>query len=142
MRRCPKCESSRIRRGYGTGSFVLRLIGFRELLCNNCNLRFTRFVVPGTMPKSSHKQKSANKSVETSPVESQQAAVVVETSPPEDHGRHRHEQGNSKRCPQCHSANIHRSSRRGMREKIISVVSFYPYRCHKCEKRFYARRAA
>src|SRR5438128_9273876 len=57
MQICPRCGSTRVRHGYGRERFGLRLIGVRELLCNQCNLSFTRFVLPGMMPKSSHRNK-------------------------------------------------------------------------------------
>jgi hypothetical protein len=48
--RCPKCRSSRVRRGYTDTPLVLRLIGVYNLLCDNCNLLFRGFAVPGTVP--------------------------------------------------------------------------------------------
>lgn len=38
--RCPRCNSSRIQRGYKGVLGPLRLLGMHELLCNNCNLEF------------------------------------------------------------------------------------------------------
>jgi hypothetical protein len=49
--RCPKCRSSRIRRGYKPTPLLLRMVGIYNLLCNHCNLLFTGFAVPGTVPK-------------------------------------------------------------------------------------------
>lgn len=37
---CPRCNSSRIQRGYKGVAAPLRIIGVRQLLCNNCNLEF------------------------------------------------------------------------------------------------------
>jgi hypothetical protein len=48
--RCPKCKSSRVRRGYTDTPLLLRLIGVYNLLCDNCNLLFRGFAVPGTVP--------------------------------------------------------------------------------------------
>lgn len=48
--RCPKCGSSRLRRGYTDTSVVLRMIGVYNLLCDNCNLLFRGFALPGTVP--------------------------------------------------------------------------------------------
>jgi hypothetical protein len=50
--KCPKCGSSRIRRGYKPTPVALRLVGIHHLLCNHCNLLFTGFAVPGTIGKS------------------------------------------------------------------------------------------
>ena len=49
--RCPKCGSRRVRRGYRNTPIILRLIGVYALLCDNCNLLFTGFAVPGTVPE-------------------------------------------------------------------------------------------
>jgi hypothetical protein len=38
--RCPRCNSSRIQRGYDAIAVLSQLIGRHELLCNNCNLEF------------------------------------------------------------------------------------------------------
>lgn len=59
--RCPKCKSSRIRRGYKPTPLLFRIFGIYNLLCDHCNLLFTGFAVPGTLPKlgSSRKKKKA-----------------------------------------------------------------------------------
>lgn len=48
--RCPKCRSTRLRRGYTDTPLLLRMIGVYSLLCDNCNLLFKGFAVPGTVP--------------------------------------------------------------------------------------------
>ena len=53
--KCPKCRSSRIRKGYKPTPLLFRLVGIHHLLCNHCNLLFTGFAVPGTVGRSSHK---------------------------------------------------------------------------------------
>lgn len=40
---CPSCGSSRIRNGYKPALFILRIIGIRALLCDNCNFPFQAF---------------------------------------------------------------------------------------------------
>src|SRR4029450_9715053 len=40
---CPRCNSTRIQRGYKDGAILLRLGGGHELLCNNCGLEFKGF---------------------------------------------------------------------------------------------------
>ena len=142
MQICPRCGSTRVRHGYGRERFGLRLIGVRELLCNHCNLSFTRFVLPGMMPKSSHhSKKRGNHEAQdtTAPASAQSTAPVSAQS----NGKtHRPRNRRSKQCPRCDGKNVHRSSRRGIREHAISIFSLYPYRCHDCDKRFYVRRAA
>lgn len=56
--RCPKCRSSRIRRGYKPTPLLLRMVGIHYLLCNHCNLLFTGFAVPGTLGKPGRKHES------------------------------------------------------------------------------------
>ena len=158
MQICPRCGSTRVRHGYGRERFGLRLIGVRELLCNQCNLSFTRFVLPGMMPKSSHhskKRRNHEAKDVTPPASAQSTAPASEQSNPpispqstapvsaQSSGkRHRQRNRRSKQCPRCDGKNVHRSSRRGIREHAISIFSLYPYRCHDCDKRFYVRRAA
>ncbi|MGB8509576.1 MAG: hypothetical protein WCD76_14410 [Pyrinomonadaceae bacterium] len=48
--RCPKCRSRRVHRGYQDTPLLLRLVGIYRLLCDNCNLLFTGWAVPGTVP--------------------------------------------------------------------------------------------
>ena len=62
--RCPKCRSSRIRRGYKPTPLLFRLVGIHHLLCNHCNLLFTGFAVPGTVGRSSRKSVERRSSVE------------------------------------------------------------------------------
>lgn len=50
LRRCPKCRSRRVRRGYRDTPLLLRAIGIYSLLCENCNLLFKGFALPGTVP--------------------------------------------------------------------------------------------
>jgi hypothetical protein len=49
--RCPKCGSTRVKRGYTDTPLLLRMIGVYALLCDNCNLLFKGFAVPGTVPR-------------------------------------------------------------------------------------------
>lgn len=41
--RCPKCDSSRVRRGYDPTPLLWCALGIRNLLCDNCNLVFKGF---------------------------------------------------------------------------------------------------
>jgi len=56
FQKCPKCGSSRIRRGYKRTPLLMRMFGIYHLLCDHCNLLFTGFVLPGTL-KSQHQRK-------------------------------------------------------------------------------------
>jgi hypothetical protein len=128
MKRCPKCTSSRIRRGYAHDPLLIRMLGFRELLCDSCNLRFRGFVIPGTLPRTGrHKKKPDN----------QKAAV-----PRGDNGRQMRNSTHSERrpCPKCSGQSTHRSHRRGLVENLASVANYYPYRCDDCNNRFLGKR--
>lgn len=56
--KCPKCRSSRIRKGYKPTALIFRMFGIHQLLCNHCNLLFTGFAVPGTVGRSSRKSRT------------------------------------------------------------------------------------
>jgi len=128
MKHCPKCRSSRIRRGYALDLLVVRMFGFRELLCDSCNLRFRAFVLPGTLPKSGrHKKQNA-------------PGTPPKLNPSAEGARAHRLRGENKSCPQCSSDRTHRSHRRGVIENIASLGKVYPYRCDECHKRFLARR--
>ena len=40
---CPRCKSVRIQLGFNEPSPILKLLGIRELFCNNCFFEFKRF---------------------------------------------------------------------------------------------------
>jgi hypothetical protein len=63
--RCPKCKSSHIRRGYKPTPLLFRLFGIYNLLCDHCNLLFTGFAVPGTVPKHGSRRKKHRKPEES-----------------------------------------------------------------------------
>ncbi len=44
--KCPKCGSSRIRRGYRPTSVLSKLVFRYNLLCDTCNWEFTGFAIP------------------------------------------------------------------------------------------------
>jgi hypothetical protein len=45
------------------------------------------------------------------------------------------------RCPKCRGFEIERSSRKGLFERVLLLLAQQrPYRCLKCEHRFYDRR--
>ncbi len=41
-------------------------------------------------------------------------------------------------CPQCGMWEVHPSRRRGLRERLWSVLTIYPFRCQVCSHRFWA----
>lgn len=60
--KCPKCRSSRIRKGYKPTPLILRMFGIHHLLCNHCNLLFTGFALPGTVGRSGSKNRMPDSS--------------------------------------------------------------------------------
>jgi hypothetical protein len=47
-----------VRRGYRDTPLLLRMIGVYNLLCDNCNLLFRGFALPGTVPaRGSHRHR-------------------------------------------------------------------------------------
>lgn len=46
-------------------------------------------------------------------------------------------EGMARTCPACGSDGVHRSKRRGW-ERLLTPLPGRPYRCHKCDHRFYA----
>jgi hypothetical protein len=45
-------------------------------------------------------------------------------------------------CPQCRSTDCFRSHRDGVSDYVLTVVDLKPWRCHTCDRRFYAWRVA
>lgn len=65
--KCPKCLSSRVRRGYRPTPFWSKILFRYNLLCDNCNWEFTGFAVPGTVsakPTRNPKKKPVVKTAE------------------------------------------------------------------------------
>lgn len=54
--RCPRCKSLRVQLGYTDPPLHLRLVGVRDLLCNNCNLEFRGFALPGRIRRGRSEQ--------------------------------------------------------------------------------------
>src|SRR2546430_5081924 len=128
MKHCPKCSSSRVRRGYAHDPLIVRMFGIRELLCDACNLRFRGFVFPGTLPHSNrHRRREDSQEIPKEISKSGSTKTVGRV----------HE---AKRCPKCESEKTHRSHRQGLTEHLTSVASIYPYRCDECNHRFLAKR--
>jgi len=65
--KCPKCLSSRVRRGYRPTPFWSKILFRYNLLCDNCNWEFKGFAVPGTVsakPTRNPKKKPVGKAPE------------------------------------------------------------------------------
>lgn len=57
---CPRCQSTRVQRGYKDAAIVLQVAGFRELLCNNCGLEFKGFDPFRKLPRAPARHKETN----------------------------------------------------------------------------------
>jgi hypothetical protein len=55
--RCPKCKSKNIRHGYRPTHILFKLAFRYNLLCNDCNLEFKGFAIPGTVSRKGKKKR-------------------------------------------------------------------------------------
>lgn len=58
--KCPKCRSTRIRRGYRPTPLWSKIIFRYHLLCDGCNWEFKGFAVPGTVSTGRKNKKKIN----------------------------------------------------------------------------------
>jgi hypothetical protein len=58
--KCPRCESSRVRRGYRPTSLFKKLTFRYNLLCDSCNWEFIGFAIPGTVPSKTKKKRQGS----------------------------------------------------------------------------------
>jgi hypothetical protein len=76
---CPKCGSTRVRRGYEKPSLLVRLVGIHSLLCDSCNLSYRGFAIPGAVPEHSSRKSRyyRKKGGEAEPEEAEAASQYV-----------------------------------------------------------------
>ncbi|MEO8071661.1 MAG: hypothetical protein ABI891_01560 [Acidobacteriota bacterium] len=55
--RCPRCHSSRIRKGYRPTPIWSKILFRFNLLCDGCNWEFRGFAVPGTVSAKPNRKK-------------------------------------------------------------------------------------
>lgn len=60
--RCPRCGSSRIRRGYRPTPIWSKILFRFNLLCDGCNWEFKGFAVPGTVSSKPNRRKKIRES--------------------------------------------------------------------------------
>lgn len=83
--KCPKCNSSRVRRGYRPTPFFLKCVCRFNLLCDTCNWEFVGFAVPGTL--STKSKSKGRKKVNPAPVQSEgdgKSAISADTAKAEE----------------------------------------------------------
>ncbi len=81
IQRCPRCGSSRIRRGYRRTPWWNAIFGRYNLLCNSCNWEFVGLAIPGTV-SDQHSRKKKKRTVEQEQIQSltaQEAKQFAET---------------------------------------------------------------
>ncbi len=81
IQRCPRCGSSRIRRGYRRTPWWNAIFGRYNLLCNSCNWEFVGLAIPGTV-SDQHSRKRKKRTVEQEQIQSltaQEAKQFAET---------------------------------------------------------------
>jgi len=64
---CPRCQSTRVQRGYRDTRILVRLWGGQELLCNNCGLEFKGFSWLASFSRAPAKSKQADLNRRRSP---------------------------------------------------------------------------
>lgn len=64
---CPRCNSTRIQRGYNDPKILLRIGGAHELLCNNCGLEFKSFKWAATFKRVAAKAKTSDQNRRRAP---------------------------------------------------------------------------
>lgn len=65
--RCPRCGSSRIRRGYRPTPIWSKVLFCFNLLCDGCNWEFKGFAVPGTVSSKPNRRKKKREPMFESP---------------------------------------------------------------------------
>jgi hypothetical protein len=83
--KCPKCRSSRVRRGYRPTPFLVKCLFRFNLLCDTCNWEFVGFAVPGTLSSKSKKKKKVNTPAASSDADGE-SAVSAGTGKAEEKG--------------------------------------------------------
>jgi len=58
---CPKCSSSRVSKGYSPTTLLLRVVGYYDMHCHNCNLAYRGFAIPGTVRSYGHVVRDGHK---------------------------------------------------------------------------------
>lgn len=76
--RCPRCHSSRIRKGYRPTPIWSKILFRFNLLCDGCNWEFRGFAVPGTVSaKPNRKKKKREPKVEEPEYNEREIDVLV-----------------------------------------------------------------
>jgi transposase-like protein len=136
MLKCPSCGSPRVRSGYRPPSFPSRLIGYRELLCDNCNYLYRGFspLAPKHTPRSSPVREPGTPTL----VAKQPLPTVKDPpKPPTDHSPARPGVLEAPHlCPFCGSADTRRRRRRLWERVFLLFSAKRRYFCVHCGESF------
>ena len=136
MRHCPSCSSTRVRSGYRPAPFTLRIIGFRELLCDNCNYLYRAFSpLPPKHPKRSQ-SRPANGFAPAPPKNSMPAIIELPKAPSKPAPKAAPFPPNSHVCPHCGSSSTSRRRRTYLQRRIFFLSKKRPYICNNCDRGF------
>lgn len=152
---CPSCSSSRVRSGYRPVPFPLRILGIRELLCDNCNYLYRAFSpLPPKKPQRHHHDRKADvfapgaavdlqtlKRPATGSAPTPTAPHQIKLAPPVDPATsaHTHAHHAMHFCPHCGSDNTKRRRRRFWERVVFALSSKRAYLCNDCDASFYDR---
>lgn len=143
MKHCPSCSSSRIRSGYRPAPIWLRAIGFRELLCDNCNYLYRAFspLSPRHPRRPDHTRKV--EPVAPAPPKAQPRVLDLPKSSNNPQPRSQHSMLHSAHvCPHCGSSDTQRRRRTFWERWRLMLSSRRPYFCNDCDRSFLQARRA
>lgn len=141
MSHCPSCTSSRVRNGYRSTPFFFRLIGIRELLCDDCNYLYRAFSpLPPKHPRRHHSARRADTFAPPPAPEKGRSNVRLDLpkTPNGDHPGNVRYQHSPHRCPFCGSYDTRRRRRRAWERMAFLLSEKRPYLCSECDGSFYA----
>jgi hypothetical protein len=145
MPNCPSCGSARVRSGYRPAPLSLRIIGFRELLCDNCNYLYRAF---SPLPPKHPRRHSATRKADVFAPGSRKETPAIEIAgrlpdspaaePTPNHPTIRpHGDKESRVCPICGSTETRRRRRRSWERLILVFSEKRPYHCADCDGSFF-----
>ena len=155
---CPACGGSHVRSGYRPVVFPLRLLGIRELLCDDCNYLYRAF--SPLPPKTPHRRRTERKADAFAPggkidlatlnsskreraPESAHTLVIKMPAPAASAaGARTASRSSLHRCPDCGSDDTKRRRRRSWERLLFALSNKRPYLCNSCASSFYDRQSS
>jgi hypothetical protein len=154
---CPACGGSRVRSGYRPVAFPLRILGIRELLCDDCNYLYRAF--SPLPPKTPHRRRQERKAdafapggkIDLASLNSDKRARSSESTPSltikippavdPKAGARTPSRSSLHRCPDCGSDDTKRRRRRSWERLLFAVSNKRPFLCNSCDFSFYDRQS-